>query len=59
MEEMEYILVHDQQVAMVYEITVTYSKLDVDPRRADDASPMSSSRFMLRPTWTISALWHK
>ena len=25
-------------------------KLDVDPRRDDDASPMSSYRFMLRPT---------
>ena len=35
------------------------SKLDVDPRRNDDASQMSSYRFMLRPTWTISALWHK
>ena len=26
-------------------------KLDVDPRRDDDASPMSSYRCMLRPTW--------
>ena len=35
------------------------SKLDVDPRRDDDASPMSSYRCMLRPTWMISALRHK
>ena len=34
-------------------------KLDVDPRRDDDASPMSTYRCMLRPTWMISALWHK
>ena len=34
-------------------------KLDVDPRRNDHASPMSSYRFILRRTWTISALWHK
>ena len=27
------------------------TKLDVDPRRDDDASPMSSYRCMLRPTW--------
>ena len=26
-------------------------KLDVDPQRDDDASPMSSYRCMLRPTW--------
>ena len=26
-------------------------KQDVDPRRDDDASPMSSYRCMLRPTW--------
>ena len=26
-------------------------KLDVDPRRDYDASPMSSYRCMLRPTW--------
>ena len=26
-------------------------QLDVDPRRDDDASPMSSYRCMLRPTW--------
>ena len=25
-------------------------KLDVDPQRDDDASPMSSYRFLLRPT---------
>ena len=29
------------------------------PRRDDDASPLSSYRFMLRPTWMISALWQK
>ena len=34
-------------------------KLDVDPRRDDDASPMSSYRCMLRPTRMISALRHK
>ena len=28
-----------------------YSELDVDPRRDDDASPMSSYGCMLRPTW--------
>ena len=33
-------------------------KLDVDPQRDDDASPMSSYRCMLRPTWMISALQH-
>ena len=33
--------------------------LDVDPRRDDDASPMSTYRCMLRPTWMISSLWHK
>ena len=36
-----------------------FKKLDVDPRRYDDASPMSSYRCMLRPTWMISALRHK
>ena len=34
-------------------------KLDVDPQRDDDASPMSTYRCMLRPTWMISALQHK
>ena len=34
-------------------------RLDVDPRRDDDASPMSSYRCLLRPTWMISSLWHK
>ena len=34
-------------------------QLDIDPRRDDDASPMSSYRCMLRPTWMISALQHK
>ena len=35
-------------------------KLDVDTQRDDDASPMSSYRCMLRPTWMlISALQHK
>ena len=42
---------------------VSYSnktyKLDVDPQRDDDASPMSTYRCMLRPTWMISALQHK
>ena len=33
--------------------------LDVDPQRDDDASPMSTYRCMLRPTWMISALQHK
>ena len=35
------------------------TKLDVDPQRDDDASPMSTYRCMLRPTWMISALQHK
>ena len=35
------------------------SKLDVDPQKDDDASPMSTYRCMLRPTWMISALQHK
>ena len=30
-----------------------FQQLDVDPRSDDDASPMSSERFMLRPTRTI------
>ena len=34
-------------------------KLDVDPRRDDDASPMSTYRCMSRPTRMISALRHK
>ena len=33
--------------------------LDVDPRRDDDASPMSLYRCMLRPTWMILALRQK
>ena len=36
-----------------------YLKLDVDPQRDDDASPMSTCRCVLRPTWMISALQHK
>ena len=36
-----------------------HGELDVDPRRDDDASPMSSYRCLLRPTWMISSLWHK
>ena len=31
------------------------NKLDVDPQRDDDASPMSTYRCMLRPSWMISA----
>ena len=31
------------------------NKLDVDPRRDDDASPMSSHSFMLKPTSMILA----
>ena len=34
-------------------------KIDVDPQRDDDASPMSTCRCMLRPTWMISAFQHK
>ena len=34
-------------------------KLDVDPQRDDDASPMSTYRCMLRHTWMISTLLHK
>ena len=38
----------------------THDKLDVDPQRDDDASPMSTYMCMLRPTWMlISALQHK
>ena len=37
----------------------TIKKLDVDPQRDDDASPMSTYRCMLRPSWMISALQHK
>ena len=33
--------------------------LDVDPQRDDDASPMSTYRCMLRPSWMISALQNK
>ena len=41
-------------------ITDKYIILDVDPQRDDDASPMSTYRCMLRPTWMlISALQHK
>ena len=29
---------------------VSFVKLDADPRRDDDASPMSTYRCMLRPT---------
>ena len=39
--------------------TISYFKLDVDPQRDDDASPMSTYRCMLRPTWMISAFQHK
>ena len=34
-------------------------QLDVDPKRDDDASPMSTYRCMLRPTWMISTPQHK
>ena len=34
-------------------------QLDVNPQRDDDASPMSTCRCMLIPTWMISALQHK
>ena len=37
----------------------TITELDVDPQRDDDASPMSTYRCMLRPTWMIWALQHK
>ena len=37
----------------------SWRKLDVDPQRDDDASPMSTYRCMLRPTWMISAYQHK
>ena len=29
------------------------NKLDVDPQRDDDASPMSTYRCMFRPTWML------
>ena len=32
---------------------VLQEKLDVDPQRDDDASPMSTYRCMLRPTWML------
>ena len=35
-----------------------HEELDVDPQRDDDASPMSTYRCMLRPTWMISLLQH-
>ena len=38
--------------------TKSTKKLDVNPQRDDDASPMSTYRCMLRPTW-ISSLQHK
>ena len=38
---------------------IQFFKLDVDPQRDDDASPMSTYRCMLRPTWMFSALQHK
>ena len=38
---------------------ISKKKLDVDPQRDDDASPMSSYRCLLRPTWMIPSLWHK
>ena len=35
-------------------------KLDVDPQRDNDASPISTYRCMLRPTWMlVQALQHK
>ena len=37
----------------------SHLKLDVDPQRDDNASPMSTYRCMLRPTWMISVLQHK
>ena len=43
----------------VFIATGVVGKLDVDPQRDDDASPMSTYRCMLRPTWMISALQHK
>ena len=44
---------------MLYSSIIAIFKLDVDPQRDDDASPMSSYMCMLRPTWMISALQHK
>ena len=38
---------------------ILFLKLDVDPQRDDDASPMSTYRCMLKPTLMISALQHK
>ena len=34
-----------------------FQQLDAHPQSDDDASPISSERFMLRPTRTISAVW--
>ena len=39
--------------------TIICAELDVDPRRDDDTSPMSTYKCMLRPTRMISALRHK
>ena len=43
-------------------VTIIY-ELDVDPRRDNDASPMSSYRCMLRPTWMFMdrmiGWWHQ
>ena len=40
-------ILKDQHDLLIY----LHLELDVDPRRDDDASPMSSYRCMLRPTW--------
>ena len=36
-----------------YDSAVVISKLDVDPQRDDDASPMSTYRCMSKPTWML------
>ena len=56
--EITILLLHYKKKTLL-EILNTYIKLDVDPQRDDDASPMSTYRCMLRPTWMISALQHK
>ena len=41
-------------------VSYSHVRLDVDLQRDDDASPMSTYRCLLRPTWMlISALQHK
>ena len=54
-----YLLIHCF-IQKSHDIKDIIKKLDVDPQRGDDASPMSTYGCMLRPTWMlIWALQHK